>query len=82
VSDILTFESRGETDGTVIRWYLKTTPNERERIATASRWHVRFDRDDIPARVFDNAHAAHRELHANPDADIRHYLTLAAEVTT
>ncbi|HEX3781726.1 MAG TPA: hypothetical protein VHX38_18845 [Pseudonocardiaceae bacterium] len=78
---ILAFESRGESDGTVIRWYVETAPTRRNLIASASRRHVRFHRDDIPARVRDAAHGAHRELAGNPNADIRHYLTPAAEVT-
>ena len=80
---VLALESRGESDGTVIRWYHATTSTRHDRvlIASASRSHVRFYRDELPPRVFDNAHAAHRELHANPNADIRHYLTPQTEVT-
>jgi hypothetical protein len=83
VNGVLVSGSPGETDGTVIRWYLKTTPNSRDLIASASRRHVRFHREDLPlpASVVDAARAAHRELHANPQADIRHYLTPRSEVT-
>lgn len=81
MNGVIAMESRGESDGTVIRWYLKTTPKDRVLIASASRNHVRFHRDELPWGVFDNAHGAHRELHANPQADIHHYLT-QPEVTS
>lgn len=79
----LAMVSPGETDGTVIRWYLKTTEKRRDLIASASRRHVQFHRDDlpIPAAVRDAAQAAHRELSLNPNADVRHYATPQAEVT-
>jgi hypothetical protein len=75
MTGILAFESRGETDGTVIRWYIETTPTDRHLIASASRRHVRFHRDDVPARVRGGRRARHRELLTNSNADIRHYLT-------
>lgn len=63
-------------DGTVLRWYPSLAAAEDDRaIASASRNKVEFYTDDVPPRIRDAAQAAHRELSANRNADVRHYAT-------
>lgn len=69
-------------DGTVVRWYASLDAAEHgDELASASRNRVEYLRDDLPARLRDAVEAAHRELSGNRNADIRHYLTPAPEVT-
>lgn len=65
-------------DGTVLRWYPSLASAERDprfAIASASRNAVEFYTDNVHPRIRDAAQAAHRELSANRNADVRHYAT-------
>lgn len=63
-------------DGTVVRWYASLdAADHHDPVATASRHGVEFLRDEVHPRIQDAARGAHRELAANPDADVRHYCT-------
>lgn len=67
---------QNDDKGQRVRWFA-ADGNHREQLATTSRDRVEFHRDDIPAAVFDAAHAAHRELRRDRNADLRHYATNA-----
>ena len=65
-----------EPNGQVLRWYPDLEAAEHgDALASANRRGATFYRTEVPAHVRDSAAAAHRELHGDRHADVRHYVT-------
>ena len=62
-------------DGATLRWYADADAVERREELASASWQHLLLRGTAPAHVKDAAMAAHRELTANPVADVRHYVT-------